>query len=55
MRTSKQIAMDITLNKDHKAKTELEKMMGKSFKEMTQEERRLGVAMLSAFEKQWNK
>ena len=54
MRKPKQIAKDI-FNGDTKAKTELEKMLGKNFKEMTIEERRLGVACLSAFEEQWNK
>jgi phosphoribosylformylglycinamidine (FGAM) synthase PurS component len=53
MRTPKQIAIDITKG-DKKAKQELEKMMGKSFEEMTIEEMRLGVTCLSAFEKQWN-
>lgn len=55
MRTPKQIAIDITTNKDTKAKKELEKMMGKKFNDMTQEERRLGVTCLSAFENQWSK
>lgn len=54
MRTPEQIAKDI-FNGDVKAKAELEKMMGKKFEDMTIEERRLGVAALSAFEKQWNK
>jgi len=54
MRTPKQIAIDIT-NGDKKAKSELEKMIGKSFKDMTQEERRIGVTCLSAFENQWNR
>jgi hypothetical protein len=54
MRSPKQIAIDIT-NGDEKAKAELEKMMGKSFMEMSQEERRIGVTCLSAFESQWNK
>lgn len=53
-RTPKQIAKDI-YNGDKKAKLELEKMFGKQFAEMTIEERRLGVACLSAFEEQWNK
>lgn len=54
MRTPEEIARDI-FNGDIKAKQELEKMMGKSFDKMTIEERRLGVACLSAFENQWNK
>ena len=54
MRTPKEIAVDIH-NGDTKAKAELEKMMGKNFNDMTTEERRLGVACLSAFEKLWNK
>ena len=53
MRIPKQIAIDI-FNGDIKAKQELEKMIGKSFEEMTIEERRLGVTCLSAFESQWN-
>lgn len=53
MRTPKQIAIDI-FKGDLKAKKELEKMMGKRFEEMTQQERRIGAACLSAFEKQWN-
>ena len=53
MRTPKEIAVDI-FNGDGKAKAELEKMMGKNFKDMTIDERRLGVACLSAFEKQWD-
>lgn len=53
MRTPEQMAKDI-FNGDSKAKTELEKMMGKSFDKMTIEERRLGVTCLSAFENQWN-
>ena len=43
MRSPKQIAIDIT-NGDIKAKQELEKMMGKKFKNMTIKERRFGVA-----------
>lgn len=54
MRAPKQIAQDI-LNGDMKAKTELEKMYGMPFKDMTIEQRRLGVTLLSAFENQWNK
>jgi len=54
MRSPKQIAIDITTNKDIKAKRELEKMIGKKFEEMTIQERWLGVICLSAFEKQWN-
>jgi len=54
MRTPKQIAIDI-FNGDIKAKQELEKMLGKNFDDMTQEERRIGVICLSAFESQWNK
>lgn len=53
MRTPEQIARDI-FNGDTKAKFELEKMMGKLFKDMTVEERRLGVSCLSAFESQWS-
>ena len=53
MRTPKQIAKDI-FSGDSRAKAELEKMLGKSFCQMTIEERRLGVACLSASEKQWN-
>lgn len=54
MRTPEQIAKDITCG-DKKAKAELEKMMGKRLNDMTVEERRLGVAVLSAFESEWNK
>jgi hypothetical protein len=54
MRSPEQIAKDI-FNGDIKAKSELEKMMGKTFDKMTIEERRLGVTYLSAFENQWNK
>lgn len=54
MRTPKQIANDI-YNGNEKAKAELEKMMGKSFEQMTPEERVLGVTCLSAFEKELNK
>lgn len=54
MRSPEQIAKDI-FNGDIKTKTELEKMMGKPFNEMTINERRMGVACLSAFEPQWNK
>lgn len=54
MRTPKQIGIDI-INGDLKAKQELEKMMGKTFEEMTIEERRLGVSILSVFEDKWNK
>ena len=54
MRTPKQIAEDI-FSGDLKAKQEIEKMFGKKFDEMTIEERRMGVACLSAFESQWNK
>ena len=53
MSTPEQIAKDI-FNGDIKAKSELEKMMGKSFEEMTIQERRLGVACLSATESWWN-
>jgi len=53
MRTPEQIAKDI-FNGDTKANSELEKMFGKSFDEMTIAERRLGVTCLSAFETQWN-
>ena len=54
MRTPGQIAKDI-FNGDLKAKQELEKMLGKSFNEMTIEERRIGATCLSAFEDKWNK
>lgn len=54
MRSPKQIALDI-MNGDSKAKRELEKMMGISFDDMTVEQRRLGVAVLSATEDYWNK
>lgn len=52
MKTPKQIATDI-FNGDLEAKTELEKMLGKSFDEMTKEERVFGVTFLSAFESGW--
>lgn len=55
MRTPKRIAEDIFYNRDSKAKAELEKMMGCKFEEMTVEQRRLGVAVLSATENYWNK
>jgi len=54
MRSPLQIAIDITKG-DIKAKAELEKMLGKEFKDMTISERRFGVEMLSAFEEIWNK
>lgn len=54
MRTPKQIAIDI-VNGDIKAKQEIEKMMGKSFNEMTIQERMLGVSCLSAFDNQLSK
>ncbi len=54
MRGPLQIAIDITKG-DTKAKTELEKMLGKEFKDMTISERQFGVEMLSAFEEVWNK
>ena len=53
-RSPKQIAIDI-FNGDKQAKAELEKMIGKKFKDMTIEERRLGVSFLSAFDGVWNK
>lgn len=53
MRSPKEIAVDI-LSGDNKAKAELEKMMGVSFEDMTVEQRRLGVAVLSATESYWN-
>lgn len=55
MRTPEQIAEDIYYNRDNKAKSELEKMFGCNFDEMTVEQRRLGVAVLSATESYWNK
>ena len=53
MRSPKQIAIDIS-NGDQKAKRELERMLGKSLDEMSNEEKVIGLACLSAFEKQWN-
>lgn len=54
MRNAKQIAFDI-VNGDEKAKKELEKMMGKRLEEMNDNEKKLGVIMLSTFETAWNK
>lgn len=54
MRSPKQIAIDI-MRGDKKAKAELEKMLGVSFEDMTIEQRRFGVAVLSATESYWSK
>lgn len=54
MRRPKQIAVDI-MNEDTEAKSQLQKMMGKSFEEMSIEERRLGITCLSSFDGQWQK
>lgn len=54
MRSPKQIAVDI-MNGDKRAKAELEKMMGCKFEELTIEQRRLGVTVLSGTENYWNK
>ncbi len=53
-RSPKEIAINI-YNGDKKAESELEKMLGKKFKDMTIEERRLGATFLSAFDGLWNK
>jgi hypothetical protein len=53
-RSPKEIAIDI-YNGDKIAELELEKMLGKKFKGMAIEERRLGVTFLSAFDGAWNK
>ena len=37
------------------AKIELEKMMGCKLKDMTDEQKKLGLACLVTFESQWNK
>lgn len=52
----KELAMDIV--KENKrgilAKVELEKMMGCKLVDMTDEQKKLGLACLLAFENQWN-
>ena len=52
MRSTKQIAMDIFNGDSHTLK-ELEKMIGKSLNEMTDEEKSLGLSILSAFDGKW--
>lgn len=54
MKTCKEMAIGICGN-DIKAKHELEKMMGCKLSEMTDEQKKLGLAMLCAFENQWRK
>lgn len=49
MRSPKEIAEAI-MKGDKRARAELEKMMGCKFEDMTVEQRRLGVAVLSGFE-----
>ena len=53
----KELAMDIIKmnNRGSLAKAELEKMMGRKFKDMTDSQKTLGLAMLVSFESQWNK
>jgi hypothetical protein len=53
----KELAMDIIkLNKRGLlAKVELEKMMGCKLEEMTDDQKKLGLACLLSFEDQWNK
>lgn len=52
MKNCKEMAMGIC-NGDFEARKELEKMMGCKLNEMTDEQKKLGLAMLCAFEKQW--
>ena len=53
----KQLAVDIV--KENRrgilAKMELERMFGCKLKDMTDEQKKLGLACLLAFEKQWNR
>lgn len=47
--------MAFRMMKDGKERKEAEKMFGKKFEDMTQEERRLAAIMLAAFDGIWNK
>jgi hypothetical protein len=51
---AKSMAMEI-FNGNNQAKLELEKMLGKKFENMSQEERRIGAACLAVFDGVWNK
>lgn len=53
----KELAMDIIkMNKRGVlAKAELEKMMGCELKDMTDNKKTIGLAMLVSFESQWNR
>lgn len=53
----KELAIDIikATRRGILAKIELEKMMGCKFEDMTDEQKKLGLACLLAFESQWNK
>lgn len=53
-RTAKEIAWAM-MEKNSPERNEAEKMMGTSFDDMTQEQRRLAAVVLSAFDAQWNK
>lgn len=50
--STKEIAMAIC-GGDFQAKQELEKMMGRPMEDMTEEEKIIGLALISAFESQW--
>jgi hypothetical protein len=53
----KKLALDIIEENERGklAKAELEKMMGCELKEMTDTQKKLGLACLISFENQWNK
>lgn len=53
----KELAMDIVkMNKRGVlAKSEMEKMMGCKLEDMTDNQKKLGLAVLLSFENQWNK
>lgn len=51
--TSKEMAMKMMKNGNERK--EAEKMFGKKFEDMSQEQRRLAAAMLAAFDGIWNK
>ena len=53
-RSVKQVAFDL-FKGNKKMKDEIEKMFGKKFENMTQEERKVGATVLAAFENYiWN-
>lgn len=53
MNTAKQIAMGICAG-DESAQKELEKMFGCELENMTDEQKKLGLACLAAFDGHWN-